>query len=61
MNSLAANLDSIGLTPEDNGNVALGGDIGDTAQFWHDPDDDGSGNASLNFKEEDEYEMDMTH
>lgn len=61
MNSLAANLDSIGLTPEDNGNVAMGGDIGDTAQFWHDPDDDGSGNASLNFKEEDEYEMDMTH
>ncbi|KJZ79116.1 hypothetical protein HIM_01267 [Hirsutella minnesotensis 3608] len=60
--ALAANLDSIGITPEENGNVAMGGELGDaSAHFWNDPDDDGSGNASLNFKEEDEYDMDLTH
>lgn len=51
-------LDSLGITPEESG--GLGGDLTDTAQFWHDPDDNGSGNASLNFKEEDEYDMDLT-
>lgn len=61
VNSLAANLDAIGITPEENGNAGIGGDLNDTAQFWNDPDEDGSGNASLNFKEEDEYDMDMTH
>ncbi|PFH56315.1 hypothetical protein XA68_16729 [Ophiocordyceps unilateralis] len=61
VNGMTPNLDSIGITPEDNGNAGLAGDLGDaTAQFWHDPDDDGSGNASLNFKEEDEYDMDLT-
>ncbi|POR36489.1 Uncharacterized protein TPAR_03307 [Tolypocladium paradoxum] len=60
VNSLAANLDAIGITPEENGN-GMGGDLGDAAQFWNDPEDDGSANASLNFKEEDEYDMDLTH
>ncbi|PNY26040.1 Uncharacterized protein TCAP_04021 [Tolypocladium capitatum] len=60
VNSLAANLDAIGITPEENGN-GMGGDLGDAAQFWNDPDDDGSANASLDFKEEDEYDMDLTH
>jgi hypothetical protein len=57
---VGSTLDSIGITPEPTGNGVLGGDLNDTAQFWHDPDDDGSGHASLNFKEEDEYDMDMT-
>ncbi|KAM4059395.1 helix-loop-helix DNA-binding domain-containing protein [Hirsutella rhossiliensis] len=62
VNSLTANLDSIGITPEENGNVSMGGEIGDgTTQFWNDPDDDGEGHGSLNFKEEDEYDMDLTH
>jgi hypothetical protein len=59
MNSLAANLDAIGITPEENGNTVIASDINDTAQFWNDPDDDGSGHASLDFKEDDEYEMDL--
>ncbi|KAG5925407.1 hypothetical protein E4U53_003313 [Claviceps sorghi] len=60
VNSLTANLDAIGLTPDDNGNNAgMSGDMNDTAQFWNDPDDDGSGHASLQFKEEDEYDMDL--
>ncbi|KAG6026142.1 hypothetical protein E4U41_001343 [Claviceps citrina] len=60
VNSLAANLDAIGLTPDENGNHAgMSGDINDTAQFWNDPDDDGSGHLSLQFKEEDEYDMDL--
>lgn len=52
------NLDSLGITPEGSGGLA--GDLGDVGQFWHDPDDNGSGHASLNFKEEDEYDMDLT-
>lgn len=60
VNGLAANLDAIGLTPEESGsNVGMSGDVNDTAQFWNDPDDDGSGHASLDFKEEDEYDMDL--
>ncbi|GAO18239.1 uncharacterized protein UV8b_01254 [Ustilaginoidea virens] len=58
--SLAANLDAIGITPEENGNpVGMARDINDTAHFWNDPDDDGSGHASLKFKEEDEYDMEL--
>lgn len=45
------------LSPE-NGNAGVS-DVGVTAQFWHDPDDDRNGD--LNFKEEDEYDMDLTH
>jgi hypothetical protein len=59
-NGMGSTLDSIGITPEPNGNGVISGDLNDTAQFWHDPDDDGSGHASLNFKEEDEYDMDLT-
>ncbi|KAK5987645.1 hypothetical protein PT974_11777 [Cladobotryum mycophilum] len=54
INGMGANLDSVGITPEGSGSGAMVGDIGDTAQFWHDPDDD------ANFKEEDEYDMDLT-
>jgi hypothetical protein len=36
------------------------GDMADGTQFWHDPEDDGSGHNSINFKEEDEYDMDLT-
>ncbi|PHH59280.1 hypothetical protein CDD81_3497 [Ophiocordyceps australis] len=61
INTLTADLDSIEFASEHNGKVGIGGDLGDEAQFWHDPDDDGSGNASLNFKEEDDYDMDLTH
>lgn len=57
---MGANLDTVGITPEGSGSGAMVGDLGDAAQFWHDPDDDGSGHASLNFKEEDEYDMDLT-
>ncbi|KAH7326700.1 hypothetical protein B0I35DRAFT_405899 [Stachybotrys elegans] len=59
INGMGGNLDSIGITPEDNGGM-VPGDLNDPNQFWHDPDDD-SGHASLNFKEEDEYDMDLTH
>jgi hypothetical protein len=54
---MGSNLD-LGITPSPNGHGVMGGDL-DTAQYWNDPDDDGSGHASLNFKEEDEYEMDL--
>lgn len=54
---MSANLDSVGITPEGSGSGGMPGDIGDTAQFWHDPDDP---NAPINFKEEDEYDMDLT-
>ncbi len=33
--------------------------MGDAAQFWHEDHDDGSGNVPLNFKHEDEYDMDL--
>lgn len=57
LNGAGPNLDTIGITPDASG--ALGGDMGDTAQFWNEPDDDGSGNVTLNFKPEDEYDMDL--
>ncbi|KZZ94798.1 bHLH family transcription factor [Moelleriella libera RCEF 2490] len=61
VNGPSANLDAIGITPEgSNGNgVEMGGDLNDAAQFWNDPDDDGDGHASLGFKEEDEYDMEL--
>jgi hypothetical protein len=61
LNGLGSNLDTLGITPEHDNNHIIPGDLNDAAQFWHDPDDDGSGRASLNFKEDDEYDMDMTH
>lgn len=54
INSLGVNLDGVGITPEPGHGVA-----DETAQFWHDPDDDINA-VSLNFKPEDEYDMDMT-
>ena len=53
------NLD-MGTTPEDGNLNTVSGDLRDTDQFWHDPDEVGSGHNSLDFKEEDEYEMDLT-
>ncbi|KAI0009077.1 helix-loop-helix DNA-binding domain-containing protein [Xylariaceae sp. FL0662B] len=49
------------VSPDDHDTVDLAGDMGDAGQFWNDPDDDGSGPASINFKEEDEFGMDLTH
>jgi hypothetical protein len=48
-----SSLDPVAISPDDNL------DLNDTNQFWHDPDDN-SNHASVNFKEEDEYDMDMT-
>lgn len=45
------------VSPE-TGNTAMG-DLGDPTQFWHDPDDERNGGNSINFKEEDEYDMEM--
>lgn len=58
VNNLGPNLEVMGITPEGSGNGVIAGDLNDTAQFWHDPDDDA--NAPLNFKAEDEYDMDLT-
>ncbi|CAJ2513452.1 Uu.00g015710.m01.CDS01 [Anthostomella pinea] len=51
----------VSASPDDNDVLDLNGDMGDAGQFWNDPDDDGSGPASINFKEEDEYGMDLVH
>lgn len=45
------------VSPE-TGNTGMG-DLGDPTQFWHDPDDERNGGNSINFKEEDEYDMEM--
>lgn len=60
VNNLAGNLDTLGITPERDDSAVVNDEFGESNQFWHDPDDDHSGNASLNFKEEDEYDMDLT-
>lgn len=57
LNGAGPNLDTIGITPDASG--ALGGDMGDAGQFWHEDHDDGSGNVPFNFKHEDEYDMDL--
>ncbi|KAM5356273.1 hypothetical protein ACJ41O_002919 [Fusarium nematophilum] len=54
LSGLGGGVDPVAISPDDNA------DLGDTNQFWHDPDDNGSGRASINFKEEDEYDMDLT-
>ncbi|CEJ82315.1 Putative HLH transcription factor (GlcD gamma) [[Torrubiella] hemipterigena] len=51
---IGGGLDGVGITPEPG---VGGGD--ETAQFWHDPDDDVNA-VSLNFKPEDEYDLEMT-
>lgn len=38
----------------------LGGDLTSASDFWHDPDDEDGGRSSINFKEEDEFGMDLT-
>lgn len=48
--------DGTSLSP-DAGNPGMA-DLNDPSQFWHDPDDERSGNP-MHFKEEDEYDMDM--
>ncbi|CAM1507299.1 Fc.00g069400.m01.CDS01 [Cosmosporella sp. VM-42] len=60
VNGMGGSVDPISISPDENGSGAIGNDLGDAGQFWHDPDDNGSGHASLNFKEEDEYDMDLT-
>jgi hypothetical protein len=50
--------DGTSVSP-DGTHSAMVGDLGGD-QYWNDPDDDHSGNASINFKEEDEYDMDIT-
>ncbi|KAI8961759.1 hypothetical protein F5Y11DRAFT_357498 [Daldinia sp. FL1419] len=49
------------VSPEDQDGVDLAADMGDGGQFWNDPDDEDSGPASINFKEEDEFGMDLSH
>lgn len=49
------------VSPEGQDAVDLAGGMDDGGQFWNDPDDDGSGPASINFKEEDEFGMDLSH
>ncbi|KAI5463017.1 hypothetical protein BGZ63DRAFT_181225 [Mariannaea sp. PMI_226] len=51
------NVDSISISPDENGDGIIGGDLNDTDQFWHDPSDHG---GQVDFKEEDEYDMDLT-
>lgn len=58
-NDPSGNLDSLGVTPPDSSNMNR--DIGDPNQFWHDADDDGNVNIPISFKEDDEYDMDLTH
>ncbi|KAI1137957.1 hypothetical protein F5Y05DRAFT_66973 [Hypoxylon sp. FL0543] len=49
------------VSPDGQDGVDLAGGMDDGGQFWNDPDDDGSGPASINFKEEDEFGMDLSH
>ncbi|OTB03059.1 hypothetical protein M426DRAFT_46162, partial [Hypoxylon sp. CI-4A] len=48
------------MSPDGPDGLDLAADMGDAGQFWNDPDDDGSGPASINFKEEDEFGMDLS-
>jgi hypothetical protein len=60
VNSTGNPAETVSVSPDGNGNT-LANDLTDaTGQYWNDPDDDGSGNASIHFKEEDEYDMDLT-
>lgn len=51
----SSGLDTMGITPEPNGTA----DLNDPNSFWR--DDDHSGRQSLDFKEEDEYDMDLVN
>ncbi|KAF4122623.1 Helix-loop-helix DNA-binding domain [Geosmithia morbida] len=54
-------LDSVSITPPDNGNSAIIDDLADTNQFWQEPDDDVNGHGQLNFRDDDDYTMDLGH
>lgn len=56
-NGSGGSVDPLSLSPDDNADGLIGGDINDPDQFWHDPNDN---NGHLDFKEEDEYDMDLT-
>lgn len=60
VDGLGGGVDPLSISPDENGSGVMAGGLGDADQYWHDPDDNGSGRASLNFKEEDEYDMDLT-
>ncbi|RYP01512.1 hypothetical protein DL765_010855 [Monosporascus sp. GIB2] len=60
LNGASNGVEALGVSPDDdNSAIDLTGDLGETGQYWNDPDDDGSGPTSVNFKEEDEYGMDL--
>ena len=59
MNGSSNGIDGLSGSPDDNSAIDLTGDLGGTDQYWNDPDDD-SAPTSINFKEEDEYGMDLT-
>ncbi|KAI6785865.1 uncharacterized protein J7T54_006204 [Emericellopsis cladophorae] len=50
-------LDTVGVTPPHHSSSAIIDD--DTNQFWHDPDDNGTGHAPIDFKDDDDYGMDL--
>jgi hypothetical protein len=60
LNGAVNGVDGSALSPDDHSALDLNADIGDPGILWNDPDDDGSGPASIGFKEEDEYGMDLT-
>jgi hypothetical protein len=60
MNGSGDGIQGVSVSPDDHSAIDLTGDIGDPNQFWNDADDDGSGPGDMNFKEEDEYGMDLT-
>ncbi|KAK6212961.1 helix-loop-helix DNA-binding domain-containing protein [Colletotrichum tabaci] len=63
LNGSGSSAEAVSVSPGDNNNrngTGLTNDLGAGNEFWNDPDDDDSGPASLNFKEEDEFGMDLT-
>jgi hypothetical protein len=60
LNSTGGSSEPLAISPGNHSTSGLSGGLDDPNQFWNDPDDDGSGNNSINFKEEEEYDMDIT-
>ncbi|KAI8219135.1 hypothetical protein K4K55_012335 [Colletotrichum sp. SAR 10_96] len=56
----STNPDGLPVSPRDDAAAVLTNDLGAGSEFWNDPDDDEGGPVSLNFKEEDEFGMDLT-
>lgn len=52
--------DGTSVSPGATNGTGLANDLNAGSEFWNDPDDDDSGPTSLNFKEEDEFGMDLT-